>query len=1628
MTFKFEKGKDAIIDTLVSRIKQDPKLSPMCADFARQFFGTVALEDLETWSIDDLLGAAEHFWRLIENRKPRETKIDIYNPTVSEHAWHSAHTIIEILIEDMPFLVDSVRMVIDRMGFFSHLIIHMGGIGIERDANNEIIKIFPRSQQHQAKLIEAPICVQIDRQNDPQVLEQLRSQLLAVLEDNRAASEDWMPMREKIQEVIEEMDSLPEVIPAETLQETKAFLSWIDDHHFTFLGLCDYQIKMGPQDFYLEPVPNTGLGILRESLIKSRHEDLNQMMSASSELTTSSSLLIMSKTNTLAPVHRNVYSDYIGIKRFNAAGEVIGERRVIGLYTSAAYNTNPKHIPFLRHKVSQVMKSSELNPRSHAGKVLLNILETLPRDDLIQASEDELLELGMGIFHLQERRRIRLFARTDIYGQFVSCLVYVPKENFNTELRQSMQTVLSRAFESDDITFSTRFSESVLARIHFLVRVNPHKIKETRDLKAIEQALIEVGRSWTDQLQEQLHEAYNAEQANALFSKYKQVFPIVYCENYKPKQAVFDIKYVEALKAGHPLLMHFYRDPDDPDGFRLKVFQRDKTIPLSQVLPIIENLGMRAISERPYSLRFPDGSQTWISDFSLTYTRELNFNQDDIQNRFQTAFVKVWVGEAENDGFNQLILAAGLNWRQVEILRAYAKYFKQIGLTFSQEYIEKALVKHATITKTCVALFEARFDPKQFEDRQTRIQYIEKLSNSILTSLNEVSNLDEDKILRQYVSTINATLRTNFYQTKSEGEHSPYLSLKFNSQAIPFMPKPYPVYEIFVYSPRVEGVHLRGGKVARGGLRWSDRREDFRTEVLGLMKAQQVKNAIIVPSGAKGGFIPKNLPAVQGREAILAEAVTCYQMFIRGLLDITDNYAGANIVKPLDVICYDENDPYLVVAADKGTATFSDYANAIALEYNFWLGDAFASGGSVGYDHKKMGITAKGAWESVKRHFYEMGKNIEQTDFTVVGIGDMAGDVFGNGMLLSDRIKLVAAFNHAHIFIDPAPDVKLSFEERHRMFYLPRSTWADYDRTRISTGGGVFERSAKSIPVSKEMKSLFGIKKQEIEPNELIRILLSANVDLLWSAGIGTFVKAEQETHADVGDRTNDLIRVNAKELRCKVIGEGGNLGLTQRARVEYDLHGGLIYTDFIDNSAGVNCSDKEVNIKILLNAIVAEKKLTMADRNTLLVSMTEEVSSLVLQDNIGQTRAISLAAFQASSIDLHIRYIHALEQSGKLDRQLENIPDDKSLMDHKLLGKGLGLPSLSVLQCYSKIILKEQLLNSDIPEDPFLEKILVQSFPQALNERFHEQMKSHPLRREIIATKLCNIVVNEMGLAFICRMTDETAAPVASIVRAYLIARSVLGLETLLAKIDSFHHLLSAEHEKTVLMLYLRLVRRMVRWLLRNLTDFHIQRGVDRFAEGVQLLKQKLPEILSARTMQKQNSLRETYESWGVSSELAYELSVTRHLFSAFDLIEASHVLNQDLIQFAKVYYEIGDKLDITWIRSQVIAYPTETHWEALSREAIRDDLDSGQRYLTESLIKCQVNNLKVDCVESWFDNHKEGVARWNAVVTGLKSSQILNYTMFFVAVRQLMDLTQQAQHLNKDESASHIMVCASS
>ncbi len=1612
MSHLFEEEKNLIINEVTTLIekKSPQKSAALCMQFVRQFYQTMALEDLKESGVEDLCGLAMHFWQLIEVRQLHEIKINIYNPDREHDGFQSNHTVIELICEDMPFLVDSLRIVLNRMGLGLYLTVHMGGIRLLRDQARHVTEILPRAEEQTTDLlVEAPILIKINRQVDPAIMGALEQQFRQVLTENRAVIDDWTVMRGRVCAVADEVNHAPSTISREDIEETQSFLRWLEDHHFTFIGMQDYELVQENKEMLLKAIPGTGYGILRDEFVKTNRQHVASIAPQAHELMVSSQILIMSKTDTLSCIHRDTYMDYIGVKRFDAQGKVVGECRILGLYTSVAYHSNPMQIPFLRHKVTSILRDSHLNPRSHAGRILLNIMETLPRDDLIQASEEELLNIGMGIFYMQERRRIRLFARVDVYHRFISCLVYVPKDIYNSDLRSAIQTVLFDSFHATDISFTTYFPESVMARIHFIVRINPKK-PVNFDFKAIETQLVDVARSWLDDLQQLLVTAHGQDKANQLFARYKPAIPPVYKASFSPRTALIDISHIEELSPTQALSMSFYRNVDDVSGnYRFKLYQHNTTFPLSDVLPIIENLGMRAISERPYVMKFEDASITWVNDLSLQYKHDEQLNIEVLKDLFQQAFASAWFKEIENDGFNQLVLAASLPARQVAVLRMYAKYFKQIGFTFSQDYVEQTLLTHAHIAKKLFQMFDLKFNTAD-------VKAYESVKKSILDDLETVTNLDQDKIIRQYVDVIHETLRTNYYQTDVNGKPKSYISIKLHSKGIPGMPRPYPLYEIFVYSIQFEAVHLRSSHVARGGLRWSDRREDFRTEVLGLMKAQQVKNAVIVPNGAKGGFVVKRTFAPNAsREEIMAEGIRCYQQFIRGLLDITDNYVAGEVKKPLDVVCYDADDPYLVVAADKGTATFSDIANQISLEYQFWLGDAFASGGSQGYDHKKIGITARGAWESVQRHFYQLGLNVDTTDFTVIGIGDMSGDVFGNGMLLSPHIKLVAAFNHMHIFVDPTPDSAKSFMERQRLFLLARSTWEDYDPKLISQGGGVFNRSAKSITVSPEMKTLFGLKQTAIEPNELLKSILKAKIDLLWSGGIGTFVKGRTENNTDVGDRSNDLIRINGKQVRARAVVEGGNLGFTQLARVEYALNGGLIYTDFIDNSAGVSCSDKEVNIKILFNMVIQAGHLTQEKRNIFLSEMTDEVAQLVLRENYLQTRSINLSvSLGLRAYELNMRYINELHRGGKLDRHLEYLPDDKQLTERKSQGKGLTSPEVATLMCYSKILLKESILASDLPEDPYFTQYLIHSFPKPLQKQYSQEMQTHPLKREIIATAVSNLIINEMGFGFVYRLQSETGALLPLIVRAYIIARDIMDFDAIWLQLEALDTQIKAEDQIKIITVYVRLLRRIARWILRSKRPhMNTEKCVAHYKPQIQALRDSLPECLGELYRTRFSKHYEEFLKLKIPESLALELTRARGLFMAMEIVEIAQEMNVSMALAAETFYGIGEFLDLGWLRDQIIIHPTENHWEALSREALRDDFDTQQRQVTLSLFYNKPKEIDfATYLQVWAARNQRHLERWTEMMNVLKTTEKLTFTMFFVAVREFMAFDTQIIH----------------
>ncbi|WP_024592568.1 MULTISPECIES: NAD-glutamate dehydrogenase [unclassified Pseudoalteromonas] len=1601
---------DNVCKLIQKKVRADNVL--LVEKFAKALYSNMSKEDLANRNDSDLYGAALSLWNSLEKNTTDDAVIRVFNPEVAKDGWQSSHTIVEIITKDMPFLVDSVRMAMTRENIASHLLLHCP-LKIKRDENAKISGLSNLKAEQESSSTKTVFFIEIDRQTDSSVIESFKKELESVLVDVSVAVDDWQPIRKKLIAVTKELPKRHHNKTTEEVSETTEFLDWLAKDNFTLMGYREYELSPVQGDYQLKGKMESSLGLMKNST-EEHTRLLSELPEVARQEARSSNLLILTKTNSVSRVHRPAYIDYVGIKRFDDEGNVIGEDRFIGLFSSSFYNNSATDVPVLKSKINRIMEMCDFAKGTHAYKAVLNILETYPRDELVQARESELLEVAMGVLQVQERDMCRLFVRKDAYGRFLSCMVYVPRERYNTALRRETQDILANAFNSDDkVEFTTYFSESTLARTHYTVRVTDNKIEY--NVKDIENNLVEAARTWEDKLQSALLESAGEARGNDLNRKYCNAFARSYKDEVLPSAAVVDIEKLELLSDENKLEMLFYRPQEEANSniVRLSLFHKDEPIHLSDVMPMLENFGLRVVGETPYSVKTSDGRINWIMDFSMLIDSKGMADFDKISARFRAALTNVWGNRLENDGFNRLVLMGGLTGREASILRAYAKYMRQIGVTFSQSYIESTFANYPNIAAQIVNLFAKKFSVKSPASAKT----LEKLSTQIYLELENVANLDDDRIIRLYVDMIVATLRTNYFQKDDAGQFKAYISFKIRPSLIPDVPLPLPAFEIFVYSPRVEGVHLRYGKVARGGLRWSDRREDFRTEVLGLVKAQQVKNTVIVPVGSKGGFVCKQLPSE--REAFIKEGQECYKIFIRGLLDITDNIERGEVVPARDVVRHDEDDAYLVVAADKGTATFSDIANGIANEYNFWLGDAFASGGSVGYDHKKMGITAKGAWESVKRHFREMDIDCQTTDFTAVAIGDMAGDVFGNGMLLSKHIRLQVAFNHMHIFVDPNPDAATSYPERERLFNMPRSSWDDYNKELISAGGGVFSRAAKSITLSPEMKKMLGTKKASMTPNELIKASLMMEFDLLWNGGIGTYIKNSKETDADVGDRANDALRINGRDLGAKVLGEGGNLGTTQLGRIEFAAKGGRVNTDFIDNVGGVACSDNEVNIKILLNGLVAEGDLTRKQRDELLYSMTDEVSQLVLKDCYRQTHTISITQSKGTStLKEKIRFIHALEKDGKLNRAIEFIPSDEELAERAAAGKDLTRPELSVLVSYAKMVLKESLVSDEITENPYYRQLLVKSFPRPLREKFNDAMDNHPLRKEIIATKLANSIVNDMGLNFMVRMHEETGANEAEIAMCYSIASEIFEMRDTWSSISALDNKIPAAVQTEMLYQLRRTVRRTTRWFLRHRNKSQtIEQGIEFFAPTFKDLSDNLNSYMiekeNDRIVIEANKLIDA----GVPADIAKRIVSLSSLFSVMDLAEVANNSGKSISMVSNTYFKLGARMGLHWFLEQITKQPVANHWQALARSSYREELDWQQRTLSEVVLNSfEGDESDVDSqIDEWMDSQDLLLQRWKQMLAEFKTSQSHDFAKFSVALRELMLLSHNCDTSGK-------------
>jgi glutamate dehydrogenase len=1566
--------------------------------FLRHYYEMSSIDALRLRTPEELFRLSHGHWQLAQQRRPGELALRL-TPAGDTRLLASLDTV----VEDMPFLVDSVCMAVRTAGSPIDWIAHPV-LSLRRDADGRLQDVRPVAAGEASA--ESLIHLEFEPLRDAAGHAALEADLRQVVADLHTVVVDFPAMRARLREIADALQAVPPGGDAADFAEAREFLLWLDAGHFTFLGVAETQavIEQGRSRFVTHP--ESSLGLARGG---ARYADPDQLIAPPAELdkyTESTRVIVVTKANHRSTVHHPEYIDVVSVRRFNPDGSVHGICRFIGLFSAEAYSERPRNIPLIRRKAEYVVRRSRLREDSHSGKNLRDILFQLPRDELFQSGEEELFEACAGIRALRDRQQLRLFMRRDRYGRFYSCMVYLPRDRYSRELRDRIAAELTATCNGTSVDRNTEFLRSGLARIHYIVRTPPGTTIPLSTAE-VEARLLAATRSWRDQLREVLHRGADGGSRAQVFL---DGFPLSYQEAVSPIDAAADLQYLVQLNAEQPMLPRLLVD-DTAIGkvcpTALKLYCWKRPVPLSDVLPALENFGLRVIWQDPTEIRPRDGDPVWIQEFKVQVAGDCALDPAQQRSSFEAAFTSTWSGETENDGLNRLVLLAGLDARQVVCLRTLTKYLIQTGLPHSQDYMERLLAEHAPIARLMVQLFETRFDPR-LSDVQRRRDAEIRIAQELDERLDKVATLDGDRVLRAYTAVVRAVLRTNYFQPAASGARKPYVSIKLDPKRVPDLPEPRPMFEIFVYAPEVEGIHLRGGRVARGGLRWSDRRQDFRTEVLGLMKAQMVKNAIIVPVGAKGGFVVKKGDP-GNRDAWLKQGVECYKTFLRGLLDITDNRVGDDIVPPPSVVRHDDDDPYLVVAADKGTATFSDIANGLAAEYGFWLGDGFASGGSAGYDHKKMGITAKGAWESVKRHFREMNRDIQSEPLTVVGVGDMSGDVFGNGMLLSRQIRLLAAFDHRHIFIDPNPDAEVSFKERERLFQLPRSSWDDYDKALISAGGGVYPRSAKLIKLSPEAQKALAIDKAGLPPNEVLKAILKGPVDLLWNGGIGTYLKSHQQAHQDCGDRANDAIRVNGRELRCKVVGEGGNLGCTQLGRIEAALAGVRVNTDFIDNAGGVHSSDREVNIKIPLNQMLREGTLTRDVRDPFLAQMTDDIARAVLRDNYVQCLAVSLLERDAPArLDEHANLMRTLERDGLLSRAVEFLPDDEGLKERRASGQGLTRPELSVLVSYSKISLFDAIAQSKVPDDPFFDRDLLSYFPPAMVERYRDVLLRHRLRREIIATILSNAVVNRMGCSFAHRFAEDHGADRAEVVKAYAMAHEIFGGDRYWLPIQALDGKVPASIQLKLFGRAIGLMKHVTTWLLDYQWSARpIGEAVAAFHAGIGELSTLMPDVLSGGYRADWDKAVAGMAVEGVPEPLAQQLANTMVLGSAPDIVELARQAGVPLAEAAGVYFQIGDRLRILWLLSSIIGFSVSSKWQALARSNLREDTYRLHRQVAARVLQ-QPGASPETRIDAWVRTNENKVKFGVHRLQELQALGAHDFMTLAVGVRELRKLRQ--------------------
>lgn len=1507
------------------------------SELSRRVFGKASSGFLENHDTETLAAILRNALKLVDKKDPNEVRVRATNPSYDVDGWESPKTALEITLKDCPFIVDSVSHELKRMDLELHYLLHPI-LRLNRDESGKIIK----SGDSSASTPEVYELFLIERVPDDK-LDELVERVEAVLRDVRFATDDYKAMREQVSELADRLSGLagkqkPGEQLSKQLLECSEFLRWLDNHHFVFLGYREYNLDGSGEGQTLQVQADSGLGILRDiSHSKYGHPVPLERASANLKLrVTDGPPVVVTKADKESTVHRPVKLDYIGIKKYDEKLNIVGEVRFVGLFTSNALTTPVKDIPILRRRLERVLELDDAIEGSHTFKQIVTIFNSMPREELFWSEPDVLLRDIRTIMTMQQEHEVRLTMRPDPLHRGVLVMVIMPRDRFNTEVRHRVQAHLEETFQASHVDYQLSMGEDEdQVRFHFFLTTDVDLA--SIDLPELERRVVDLTRTWNDILTERLISTFG-DSGSKYGEHFARAFPDGYMANTSFGMAVRDVENLVArVDNGENYRVGIFnagQSQFDEDASSIRIYHEEDSLVLSDILPILENLGLRVLLQSSYKVEFRHNGGLQRSTIDVFRVQnlttgaplELKLHRD----RLIPAITALLDRQAASHRLNGLIVSGGLTWKEVSLIRTYEAYLSQVSVSKSRRFITQTLLAHPACATFIYRYFEAKFKP-DFENREKTMQ---KLKEEFYDSLNEVRSLAYDHTLRAMFNLVEATLRTNFFLGKE------YVSHKISSRDVLEMPEPRPLYEIVVVGRNVEGIHLRGGNVARGGLRWSDRPDDFRTEVLGLMKTQMTKNAVIVPVGSKGGFVVKDGPA--DRDAMRGFVEEQYKTFIRGLLDLTDNYVGGKLVHPEGLVIYDGPDPYMVVAADKGTATFSDIANSISAEYNFWLGDAFASGGSHGYDHKKQGITARGAWECVKRHFFEMGLNVMEEEFTAAGIGDMSGDVFGNGMLYTDKLRLQAAFNHMHIFIDPNPDAAKSYLERKRLFELPRSAWSDYNPTLISKGGGVFERAAKAIPLSPEMKEMLGVEADTLNGQELIKAVLRMRVDLLWNGGIGTYVRESGESNADVGDSSNDAVRVVASELRARVVGEGGNGGFTQLARIEYAKFGGRINTDAIDNSAGVDMSDHEVNIKILFQPLVSHGEISFDRRNEMLELMTDEVSDLVLKDNYWQSLCLSIGEMRSKEdLQLFSTLMDYLAENGPLDKRVESLPDAKAVLERQRNGQGFTRPELAIILAYTKMGIYRRILETDFPDEPLFQHYLLDYFPSLLREQYTEQIKKHSLRREIIATQFTNVVVDLLGITFVHRTIRDTGATPIQVIRAALAALELVNAKEFLAKLSEYDSKIAAHNFYEILSGLVRALENVVNWILLTDADLSsLSHFIGNYKERLRELREGLHEILPAGEQQRLADLKARFLAYGFNEEFAAYVASLDYVPSGIGIVDNARIAEVPLGEAARRYYEVGEKLRFAWLRDQLRTVHTKDKWQTIAIVGLIMDL----------------------------------------------------------------------------------------